>query len=118
MDAELESLLRVAGAQSSDPMVRIADGRLVMPAWRGQDGRHLMSSRSWLPKPYEIIGTLPRERRATYIDRDSRKPTAGWLINHQSDTVKGFDINEILKTHRPDRKVYGGPWTVWWMVPR
>lgn len=118
MDAELESLLRIAGAKPWEPMVRIGDGRLLLPPWRGENGAHVMSVRSWLPKPYEIISTLPRERRMTYIERDAAKPIAGWLINHQSDTLKEFDINEILKTHRADKKVNAGPWSVWWMVPR
>ncbi len=121
MDAELESLMREAGAKPSDPVVRIADGRLVLPAWRSATGgAHIMSDRSWLPKPYEIIGTLSPERRQVYIDRDSRTPLAGWMIQHESDTVRWFaqHLEQIMRTHEPARKLERGPWRLWWMVPR
>jgi len=120
MDAELEALLREAGAKPTDAIVRIADGRLVTPAWRGADGTRMMSEKSWLPKPYEIIGTLSPGRRQVYIDRNAAKPVSGWMIQHQSDTVRWFGdhLEQIEQRHTPSRKYAKGPWTLWWMEPR
>jgi hypothetical protein len=118
MDAELQSLLRESGATPRDPVVRIVDGRLLLPAWLGSDGLHVMSRKSWLPKPYEIISTLPRERREAYIARDAEKPVAGWLIHHATDTLRGFDMNELFVTHQPQKTLSRGPWRLWWMVPK
>jgi hypothetical protein len=118
MDAELQSLLRESGATPRDPVVRIVDGRLLLPAWLGSDGLHVMSPKSWLPKPYEIISTLPRERREAYIARDAEKPVAGWLIHHATDTLRGFDMNELFVTHQPQKTLSRGPWRLWWMVPK
>ncbi|HEX2723484.1 MAG TPA: hypothetical protein VHM24_11230, partial [Gemmatimonadaceae bacterium] len=120
MDEELETALREAGGSPADPVVRIADGRLLLPAWRGPGASRLMSERSWLPKPYEIIGTLSPERRQVYIDRNGAKRAAGWLIQHDTDTVKWFGdhLAQITRTHAPTRKLKRGLWSVWWMEPR
>lgn len=120
MDATLEELMHDSGVQPTDPIVRIADGRLLLPAWRGQNGEHVMSARSWLPKPYEIIGTLGPERRQVYIDRDARQQLSGWMIQHQSDTVRWFDkhLAQLMRTHEPVQKLERGPWRLWRMVPR
>ena len=119
MDAELESLMRDAGAKPGDPVVRIADGRLVLPGWRGANGTRVMSEKSWLPKPYEIIGTLSPERRQVYIDRNAARPLNGWLIQHQTDTVRWFGehLKQIESRHTAARKYSKGPWTLWWMEP-
>lgn len=117
MDAELESLMREAGAKPGDPVVRIADGRLVLPGWRGANGTRVVSEKSWLPKPYEIIGTLSPERRQVYIDRNAARPLNGWLIQHQTDTVRWFGehLRQIESRHTAARKYSKGPWTLWWM---
>ena len=119
MDAELETLMRESGAKPDDPVVRIADGRLILPAWRGPDSTRVMSEKSWLPKPYEIIGTLSPERRQVYIDRNAIKPISGWMIQHQTDTVRWFGdhLKQIEIRHAPIRKYTKGPWTLWWMEP-
>ncbi|MEO8192544.1 MAG: hypothetical protein ABI681_01755 [Gemmatimonadales bacterium] len=120
MDAELESLLRDSGATPNDPVVRIVDGRLLMPAWHGANGKRVLSTKSWLPKPYEIIGTLSPDRRQTYIERNAERHIGGWMVNHQTDTVRWFDdhLQQILRTHEPTRKLTRGPWILWWMSPR
>ncbi|MDO8502327.1 MAG: hypothetical protein Q7S20_10835 [Gemmatimonadaceae bacterium] len=121
MDPELETLLRESGATPNDPIVRIADGRLVLPAWRGAGkNERVMSVRSWLPKPYEMIGTLSPEQRQVYIDRAAEKPIGGWMVQHQTDTVRWFGdhLKQIIRTHEPTRKYTRGPWSLWWMAPR
>jgi hypothetical protein len=120
MDPQLEELMRSAGATPADPVVRIVDGRLMLPAWHLPDGRKVLSDKSWLPKPFEIIGSLPAPRRIVYIDRDGETPIGGWLVHHASDTVAHFDerMAEIERTHQPVKKFTRGPWTLWRMEPR
>jgi hypothetical protein len=79
-----------------------------------------MSEKSWLPKPYEIIGTLSPARRQVYIDRNAAKAVSGWMIQHQSDTVRWFadHLKQIEQRHVPARKYAKGAWTLWWMEPR
>ena len=119
MDPGLESLLRTSGAKPSDAMVRIVDGRLVMPAWRGPDSTRIMSDRSWLPKPFEIISSLPPSRRQMYIDRSARSGLGGWMIHHASDTIANFRdrASEIERAYRIGQPVTKGAWTVWRVEP-
>ena len=118
MPVELETLLRSRGAKPSDSFVRVVDGRLILPAWRNPDGSRTVSARNWLPKPYEIIGSLPAGRRQTYIDRAA--PVPGWLIHHTSDTIKRFDEHfaQILRTHETESRAERAGWIVYRMVPR
>jgi hypothetical protein len=119
MDPALEALLREAGAKPDDPVVRIVDGRLMLPAWRGDDGSRLVSARSWLPKPYEIIGSLPEERRRVYLERNARNGLEGWLVHNRANTIDNFDerFAEIRRTHEPARKYERGDWIIWYMKP-
>jgi hypothetical protein len=119
MDPELESLLREIGAKPSDPIVRIVDGRLMLPAWRGEDGSRILSDRSWLPKPYEIIGSLPPARRQIYIERNASSGIGGWLVHNRVKTIASFDerLAEIERTHAVVRKYERGDWIVWYMKP-
>jgi hypothetical protein len=119
MDAELESLLREAGAKPDDPIVRIVDGRLMMPAWRGPDGAVVTSDKSWLPKPYEIIGSLPPARRQVYLERNARSGPGGWLVHNRVNTIANFDqrFAEIQRVYTPVRKYERGNWIVWYMKP-
>lgn len=118
MPLELETLLRSVGAKPSDSYVRVVDGRLMLPAWRNPGGDRIVSDRNWLPKPYEIIGSLPAERRQTYIDRAA--PVPGWLIHHESDTIKRFGEHfaQILRTHEAEARAERAGWIVFRMVPR
>ena len=119
MDPELEGLMREAGATPDDPVVRIVDGRLVLPAWRGAGGEHIVSDKSWLPKPYEIIGSLPPGRRSVYLARDAEKRIGGWLVHHASDTIANFDghFREMERSHRAVASYARGPWRLWKMEP-
>ena len=119
MDSTLESLLRESGAKPGDPVVRVADGRLMLPAWRGEGVSRIVSDRSWLPKPYEIIGSLPPLRRQEYIDRNSRRGLGGWLVHNRVETIADFNqrFAEILLTHRVARKYERGDWILWQMEP-
>lgn len=120
MDPALESLLKTAGAKPSDPVVRIVDGRLVTPAWRGPDSTRIMSDRSWLPKPFEIISSLPPARRQVYIDRSARTGVGGWMIHHATDTIAHFRdrVSEIEKAYDLGAPSASGVWTVWAVKPK
>jgi hypothetical protein len=112
MDSTLESLLRSSGVTSKTPVVRIVDGRLMLPAWTD----HSINDLSWLPKPYEIIGSLPPERREIYIRRNSCSGRGGFLVHHQSDTLAHFDerLAEIQKNgYRIGGQRTLGPWRLW-----
>jgi hypothetical protein len=92
----------------------------MLPAWHAPDGRKVLSDKSWLPKPFEIIGSLPAPRRIVYIDRNGETRIGGWLVHHASDTIAHFDerMAEIERTHQPVKKFTQGPWTLWRMEPR
>jgi hypothetical protein len=113
MDQELEDLLKKAGAKPTDSFVRIVDGRLMLPAWNGPDSTRVMSDKSWLPKPYEIIGSLDAERRNVYIRRNASG--RGWLVHNQSNSIAGFNdrFNEIGEVYTIGQPVVSGPWIVW-----
>jgi len=115
MDSTLESLLRSSGVGQETPVVRIVDGRLMLPAWSD----HSTSDRSWLPKPFEIIGSLPPARRQVYIDRNAASGIGGWLVHHASDTVAHFDqrMAEIQKSYRVGDRRSMGAWTIWRVSP-
>jgi hypothetical protein len=119
MDPQLELLLRESGAKPTDPIVRIVDGRLLMPAWRGEDGSRIMSERSWLPKPYEIIGSLPPARRDVYLQRNALNNISGWLVHNRVNTIANFDARfaEIQRTHAVVGKYERGDWLLWYMRP-
>ena len=78
-----------------------------------------MSDRSWLPKPYEIIGSLPPARRQLYIERNGATTLAGWLIHNRVNTIANFDerFAEIQRTHAIVRKYERGDWIIWYMKP-
>jgi hypothetical protein len=119
MEPSLSALLVQAGARPADPVVRIGDGRLVLPAWPVADGRRtrVVSPYSWLPKQYEIIGTLPVYRRLTYIDRSARDlRLSGWLIHAKKASVPDFSpqIAEISRTHTETKRFENNDWTVSW----
>ena len=120
MESDLESLLRTAGAKPTDAIVRIVDGRLVMPAWRGPDSTRIMGDRSWLPKPFEIISSLPPARRQVYIDRSAKAGLGGWMIHHASDTIASFRdrVSEIERAYRIGQPLTKGTWTVWRVEPK
>jgi hypothetical protein len=114
MDIELETLLRESGARPDDPMVRVVDGRLMLEAWRGPDSTRITSDRSWLPKPFEIISSLPAPRRHEYIHRSARLSSGGWLVHHATDTIADFDdrLAEIEKAFEITERRSRGEWTV------
>jgi hypothetical protein len=115
MDSTLTALLGSAGVTAHDPVVRIVDGRLMLPAWPD----HSVSDRSWLPKPYEIIGSLPPARRQVYIERNAKSGTGGWLVHHASDTVASFDARllEIQREYRVLEERSLGAWRIWRFMP-
>jgi len=119
MEPSLNQLLLEARAKPSDPVVRIGDGRLMLPAWRARDprGGRVVSPYSWLPKQYEIIGTLPPDRRQRYIDRMAQHlHLSGWLIHSKSGGIHDFDkqLSDIQRTHVETRRFENKDWIVSW----
>ena len=124
MEPSLNSLLLEAGAKPSDPVVRIGDGRLMLPAWRPRDpnGRRVVSPYSWLPKQYEIIGTLPADRRQKYIDRMAEHlHLSGWLVHSKAHYTPDFtnQIADIQRTHVETKRFENSDWIVsWYQIKR
>jgi len=121
MEPDLQQLLRAQGANPNDPVVLIADGRLMLPGWRSSDGTtRMMSEKSWLPKPYEIIGSLSSGRRQAYLDRSlGRFRSGGWLVHDTARSMGKADqhIAQLASTHRILRTAASGPWLVSWYAP-
>ena len=103
MDPELEILLVRAGAKPDDTFVLASDGRLMLGAWN-QSGSAKLSAHSWLPKPFEIIGSLPESRRQVYFDRNAASfPGQGWLIEHKTLEASGGDhLLEFAESSRAE----------------
>lgn len=119
MEPSLNELLLKAGAKAGDPVVRIGDGRLVLPAWRptASGNPRIVSPYSWLPKQYEIIGTLPASRRRTYIKRIAEHlHLSGWLVHTKSDGIADYaqQISDISTTHVETRRFENKDWIVSW----
>jgi hypothetical protein len=116
MDSSLAGLLAQEGARPADPVVLIADGRLMLPAWNSGN-QIVMSDRSWLPKPYEIIGSLPATRRNVYIDRNRGSIPGGWLIHSKTDTIKHYDElhQKLLEGRVESRRLENDRWIVSWI---
>ncbi|HEX6576027.1 MAG TPA: hypothetical protein VF042_13755, partial [Gemmatimonadaceae bacterium] len=119
MDTTLQGLLSVNGAKPADSYVRVVDGRLLLPAWIGGDSSKSLSDRSWLPKPFEIIGSLPPWRREVYLERNARSGQGGWLIHSKSSPMLHFDerLAEIEKYYEPTKHIEHGDWIIWYMKP-
>ncbi len=81
MDPELQTLLASAGAGPGDSFVLVADGRLMLERWANPDGTNETVRRSWLPRPFEMLGSLPADRQDLYLERNlQRVPASGWLV--------------------------------------
>ncbi len=119
MDSSLAGLLAQEAAKPSDPVVLVADGRLMLPAWTN-GGTTIMSDKSWLPKPYEIIGSLPAGRRNVYIDRNRASARGGWLIHSKADTIAHYGdlYQKLLEGRTESRRVENDRWVVSWIGPR
>ena len=118
MDSSLAGLLAREGVKPTDPVVMIADGRLMLPPWKS-GGTTVISDRSWLPKPYEIIGSLPAARRNVYIDRNRISNPGGWLIHSKADTIAHFEElqQKLLEGRVESRRVENARWIVSWIGP-
>jgi len=120
MEPALLEVLFNADAQPGDSYVRIGDGRLMLPAWTTSDRRGaVMSDRSWLPKPYAIIGSLSPERRQVYIDRNAESDSSGgWLIQSKHDTLPGKAalLAQIERTRHEVKRFENADWIVSWMA--
>jgi hypothetical protein len=116
MDSSLASLLTQEGAKPTDSFVMVGDGRWMLPAWDIQ-GEKVLSSQSWLPKPYEIIGSLPKDRRDVYIDRDKASFPGGWLIHSKTASIAKYDElhDKLLQGRSESRRLENERWVVSWI---
>jgi hypothetical protein len=90
IDPELQSLLARAGARPGDSFVLVADGRLMLERWVNPDGTRETVRRSWLPRPFEIMGSLRSERQDLYLERNARSfPEPEWLVRTRQPTGVG-----------------------------
>ena len=119
MDSSLAGLLAQEGFKPTDPVVLIADGRLMLPGLK-KGGTTVTSDRSWLPKPYEIIGSLPAARRDVYIDRNRVSMPGGWLIHSKADTIAHYDglHQKLLEGRAESRRLENDRWVVSWIGRR
>jgi hypothetical protein len=96
MHPELQALLTRAGAGPRDPFVLVADGRLMLERWTNPDGTRETVRNSWLPRPFEMLGSLPVERQHLYLQRNlDRVPASGWLIRAREP--KGIGTERFLR---------------------
>lgn len=117
MTPSLFALFRDAGARPSDSYVVV--GEDLLPAWPiSHDGR-MTSEKSWLPKPYGIIASLPSDRRRLYIDRNSQwLRESGWLVQSKRDTVQDYadDVKDIERFRRSEKRFENDNWILSWMT--
>jgi hypothetical protein len=120
MEPSLYALLAESGARPTDSFVRIGDGRLMLPSWPADSaGSRTTSTRSWLPKPFEIIGSLSPERRQIYIDRNTKSvPSDGWLIHSKKGGVGNYpELKEQIERVRHETRHFeNADWMLSWMV--
>jgi hypothetical protein len=119
MDPELQALLLRAGAMPGSRFVLASDGRLMLGAW-DNGGKAVAETRSWLPKAFEIIGSLPRDRRQVYFDRNAALfPEEGWLIENKTLEANGGDhLVEFVESTRDELKRFeSANWIVRLMGP-
>jgi len=116
MDTSLAALLTREGAKPNDPVVLIGDGRWMLPAWE-MGGSKMMGDKSWLPKPYEIIGSLRRDRRDLYIDRNRAASPGGWLIHSKRASIAHYEElhQKLLEGRVESRRVENESWIVSWI---
>ena len=119
MGRELQALLTSAGARPDDSFVLASDGRLMLGAW-DVNGSPVIPSRSWLPKAFEIVGSLPENRRQVYFDRNAATfPEEGWLIENKSLEANGGDhlLKFVESTRTELRRFESQNWIVRRMGP-
>jgi hypothetical protein len=117
MTPTLFALLREAGARPTDSYVVV--GEDLLPAWPITHDGFVTSEKSWLPKPYEIIASLPSDRRRLYIERNSQRfRESGWLIQSKRDTVQNYadDVKDIEHFRHAEKRFENANWILSWMT--
>jgi hypothetical protein len=109
MDGEVQELLLSAGATPDDYFVLLGDGRLMLGQWRAPGETPQPVTRSWLPKAFEIIGSLPEARRQVYFERNSHPPfgqlTPAWFIESKTLNANGGDhLLRVIESSRVELK--------------
>ncbi len=116
MDSSLAQLVVRAGMKPSDPVFFTSDGRYLLPRWPAlSDGIAETNELAWMPKPYEMISTLPEERRDAYITRFSgRIGRGGWLVQKKSEINPGYQsvVALIEETFVPRETFENDTWVI------
>lgn len=116
MDSSLAALALQAGMSPADPVFFTSDGRYLMPRWPVADQTgDLTNERAWMPKPYEMISTLPPERRDAYMERfAARIGSGGWLIQKKSEVNPGYEsvVRVIERRFAPVETFENDVWLV------
>ncbi|MBA3341101.1 MAG: hypothetical protein H0T48_04630 [Gemmatimonadaceae bacterium] len=123
MDSSLASLAVAAGMTPADPVFLVSDGKWIMPPWPAVAGGEGVrtSETSWMPKPYEMISTLPPGRRNAYMSRfTDRMRTGGWLVQKKSELSPAFEelLLQLGLTHSRTKAYENEKWIIQHHVPR
>ncbi|MDQ3081356.1 MAG: hypothetical protein M3R07_03985 [Gemmatimonadota bacterium] len=116
MDSSLAALAVRAGMKPSDPVFFTSDGRYLLPRWPElKDGIAETNKLAWMPKNYEMISTLPPERRDAYITRFSNRiGRGGWLVQKKSEINPGYEsvVRLIEETFVPVESFENAEWVI------
>jgi len=116
MEPSLATLAGEAGIERSDPVFFASDGKFLLPRWPATfGGRAATSEQAWMPKPYEVISTLPPTRRDAYVERFAdRVGSGGWLIQEKAEINPGYEsvVRLIEKSHAPVESFENESWII------
>jgi hypothetical protein len=130
IDESLQTLLKEADAEPSDPIVFAGSawGNL-MPAWPQDDAeqRRITVTRAWLPTaPFALTAPLPDARKQIYLSRFiERARLGGWLVQKKEDgqfvntwanalVSSPLLFDQLRRTHVPTRIYENADWQLVW----
>ncbi|MBA2708067.1 MAG: hypothetical protein H0U59_09710, partial [Gemmatimonadaceae bacterium] len=123
LDTSLVALARTAGMIPAHPVFYVSDGKFIMPPWPLDSGRAVVqtSATSWMPKPYEMISTLPAWRRNVYMSRfGARTGIGGWLVQRKTDVNPAYEelLRELSHSYARTAAYQNDKWIIEQYTPR
>ena len=123
LDASLVALARTAGMTPADPVFYVSDGKFIMPPWPPDSEKAVVqtSATSWMPKPYEMISTLPAWRRNEYMSRfGARTGLGGWLVQRKADVNPAYRelLGELSRSYARTKAFQNDKWIIEQYTPR